>query len=100
MYDQKTLDTPNNVNIRADQLRQRQELGRRQHEMETHEEDPKCFGESFIFRLRQYKNTSFAGLWELARLDKKGAVVNLITDADALTNAVAAIGNILEEQGF
>lgn len=65
------------------------------------EQDPKVYSESFTFRLRQWKNTQFAGLWELSVMDKSGRRVDQqITDADALTTCLDNIGAILESRGF
>ena len=97
---QKTVYTPGDLNIHEDQKRIRLEQLDRQNYLRNVEQDPYVFSESFTFRFRQYKNTNFAGLWELAILDKKGHIEELICDADALPNVLEAIENIFTNRGF
>lgn len=97
---QQTVDTPNDTNIRADQMRVRKEMLARQNELNSVLQDPYVFSESLTFRFRQYKNTNFAGLWELAIVDKRGNIQELIIDADALPNVLEAISNIFSNRGF
>ncbi len=97
---QQTVDTPQDMGIREDQKRVRLELSKRQHDLATAEQDPVVFSESLTFRFRQFRNTNFAGLWELCALDKRGNVIEKITDADALPNVLELIGNIFANRGF
>ena len=94
-----TVDTPTDISIRLDQERVRKEQAEKLKIVV--EQDPKVYSECFTFRLRQWKNTQFAGLWELCVMDKNGKSVDvMITDADALTNCLENIGAILENRGF
>jgi hypothetical protein len=97
---QKSVDNPNDVSIREDQQRIRLQLLERQKELDSVEQDPYVFSESFTFRFRQFKNTNFAGLWELTSVDAKGHPIEKIIDADALPNVLEAIGNIFANRGF
>ena len=95
----QTVDTPTDISIREDQARIRKQLHEKGKVIV--EQDPKVYAESFTFRLRQWKNTQFAGLWELCVMDKSGRkVVETVSDADALTNCLENIGGILENRGF
>jgi hypothetical protein len=95
---QQTVDTPMDANIRDEQKRIRLAIANQPDR--NPEQGAACFNESFIFRLRQYKNTSFAGLWELVALDKKGNIIEMIMDADALPHNLEAISNIMANKGF
>lgn len=97
---QSTVDTPNDMNIREDQKRLRLELNARQKELASVEQPPYVFSEAYTFRFRQFGNTNFSGLWELAILDKKGHVEEIVTDADALPNCLEMISNIFANKGF
>ena len=97
----KTQETPTDLQIKEDMARTRIEQGKRlRADADGVVTIKREYGESIIFRLRQFKNTQFAGLWELCALDAKGNVREVITDADALTNALDTMGNVLENKGF
>lgn len=99
MPENRTLDNPNDIAIREDQKRLRLEMGR----AESRVKDKRLirqYSESFIFRFRKIRNGSFAGLWELCALNKKGEVEETITDADALPYVLDSIGNIFANKGF
>jgi len=95
---QRTVDTPLDESIRREQARVRLDLGKEA--AKVVEQDPKVYGDYFSFRVRQWKNTQFAGLWELCVIDNKGHVIEQVTDADALSNCLENIGAILENRGF
>lgn len=102
MPEQRTLDNPNDIAIRESQKVQRLEQGRQDATRREAEKNspPKEYSEAFIFRFRQIKNGSFAGLWELCVLRKDGRVDETVMDADSLPNALEAIGNIFANRGF
>lgn len=100
MGHQQTVDTPTDIGIREDQLRLRKEMNQADVKRSADKQAPHEFKEPFTFRLRQHKNTQFSGLWELAVLDAKGRVETIITDGDALPNALEAIANIFSNRGF
>lgn len=56
--------------------------------------------DGYTFRLRQHLDGNFRGLWELARLDEKGKVVRMISDADALTFCIENMQGVLEDDGL
>lgn len=98
--DTKTVETPTDFQIKDEMKRVRLAQAAHIREEATRPVEPKEYGEPFIFRLRQFRNTQFRGLWELCILDVKGNVRDILTDADALTNALESIGNVLENKGF
>lgn len=98
-YDMKTVETPIDAQIREEMKRQRIEAGAALSSRPDKIRGAK-FIEPFTFRFRQYKNTQFAGLWELSAIRQDGSVEQIITDADALPNVLNLIGNIFENKGF
>lgn len=58
------------------------------------------FGPSYTFKLRQYKEGNFSGLWELTLIDRLGKVQKMISDADALTYCLENLQGELENDGF
>jgi hypothetical protein len=92
-------ETPALAAIRLDQERIRKEQFEKSKIIL--EQPPKCYSESFTFRLRQWQNTQFSGLWELSVMDKTGRQVEqIISDADALSNCLENLAAILENRGF
>jgi hypothetical protein len=96
----KPLETPTDLQMKDDMARVRVEQGKQIVSELSRPSEKKEYGEPYIFRLRQFHNTQFRGLWELCMVDAKGNVREVITDADALTNALESIGNVLENRGF
>ena len=52
------------------------------------------------FRLRRHGMGNFKGLWELATVDQKGKVIEIISDADALLYCLDNLHGILEDAGL
>lgn len=92
-------ETPEQEAMRKEQARVRLDMARRTAELNAPQPAAE-YSDPFIFRFRKYKNTSFAGLWRLEVLNRFGQVEETITDADALPNALEAIGNIFANKGF
>lgn len=104
MAEPRTLDNPNDVAIREQQKQQRLAQGQATKERQARDANPEPlqFEQPFTFRFRKIKNTSFAGLWELAVMkpgDPK-KVDELIFDANALPECLEAIGNIFANRGY
>jgi len=55
---------------------------------------------AITFRVRRHSAGSFKGLWELAIMDEKGRVKEVISDADALLYCLDNLHGILEDQGL
>jgi hypothetical protein len=58
------------------------------------------FGKTYTFRLRQHHGDNFAGLWELAILNKMNHPIKVISDADALNFCMENLMGELENDGF
>lgn len=63
------------------------------------EEAPK-FSPSYTFRLRRHSQGNFSNLWELARLDQFGNVVEVIDDANALNFCIDNLVGRIENDGY
>lgn len=99
MPEAKTVDTPNDVNIRAQQAEQRLAQGKALAASAKVMAKPE-YARPYTFRFRQWKNTQFSGLWELAVLNREGKVEELITDADSLPELLESIANIFANKGY
>lgn len=91
--------TPEQEASEKEQARVRLSIGLAQERLKQPQPEP-IYSDPFIFRFQKYTNTSFAGLWRLEILNKFGKIEETITDADALPNALEAIGNIFANRGF
>jgi hypothetical protein len=95
----RTVDTPNDINIRESQRLQRLAQGKAL-EGQKKTLDKPDWGPAFTFRFRQYKSTQFSGLWELAAMRLDGKVDEIITDADSLPEVLESIANIFANRGY
>jgi len=98
--EQRVIDNPNDIAIREMQRLQRLEMGKKIAADNEKILAKNQYREPFYFRFRQHKNDNFGGLWELAVVDHKGKVDEVITDADTLSSALEAISRIFENAGF
>ncbi len=58
------------------------------------------YGKEYIFRLRQHEGDNFPGLWDVDRMDQDGNVLEIISQADALTYCLENVQGKLEEDGL
>ena len=100
MPDQRTVDTPNDMNIRESQAAQRLAQGKVLATQTKKTLDKPDWGPAFTFRFRQYKSTQFSGLWELAAMRLDGKVDEIIADADSLPEVLESIANIFANKGY
>lgn len=100
MPEQRTVDTPNDMNIREQQKIQRLAQGKAIAEQSKVLPARGVFSPAYTFRFRQWKNTQFSGLWELAALNREGKVEKIISDADSLPELLESISNIFANAGF
>lgn len=98
--EQRVIDNPNDIAIRELQRQQRLEMGKTIEKNNAKVISSNKFREPFYFRFRQHKDDNFGGLWELAVVDNKGKVDEVITDADTLSSVLDAISRIFENAGF
>lgn len=99
-YGQRSVDNPNDEAIRETQKGVRLQVGARAAQLAGNAVLKPQFGEAMYFRFRKHVGTQFGGLWELAVVDSRGKVIEIVTDADALPHVLEAIGNIFANQGF
>lgn len=99
MPEARTVDNPNDVNIRAQLAEQRLAQGKAFAAIPKDIQKAE-YSKAYIFRFRQWKNTQFSGLWELAALDRSGKVEEIVTDADSLPELLESLANIFANMGF